>query len=518
MPTTFSFGPFQLEAEEQLLFRHGELVPLGRRAVGLLHVLVQNPGQVVSKDVLIDTAWSGLVVEESNLSVQIAALRRSMSVEKGADRWIETLARRGYRYIGPVVNKVDEAGELARTAPLALPDKPSIAVLPFDNLSDDPQQEYFAEGIVEDIIIALSRVRWLFVIARNSSLAYRDRAVDAKRIGVELGVRYILQGSVRKEEGRLRLSGQLIDAVSGVHLWADRFEGNLANVFDLQDRITESVVGAIGPRLEQAEIERVRLKPTDSLRAYDYYLRGLAGATLATKDGTRDALKFFYRAAELDPNYASAHAMAAWCYAWRQANGWMLDRAKETSEALRLARIATQIGRDDAVALARGGIVLAYTGGELEDAKAFLDAAIRLDPNQATAWHFGGWICVYLGEHERAIECQSRALRLSPFDPLRGNMFASIAYAHFFAGRFDASSAYARDAMREQPNFLAGFRVAAASNALTGRIGEAGAVMARLRAADPLHRISKLSDRIPLRRPEDRARLEEGLRLAGLPE
>jgi tetratricopeptide (TPR) repeat protein len=229
-------------------------------------------------------------------------------------------------------------------------------------------------------------------------------------------------------------------------------------------------------------------------------------------------LKSFYRATELDPNYASAHAMAAWCYAWRQANGWMLDREKETSEALRLARIATGIGRDDAVALARGGIVLAYTGAELEDARAFVDAAIRLDPNQAAAWHFAGWIRVYLGEHERAIECQSRALRLSPFDPLRGNMFASIAYAHFFARRYDAASAFARDAIREQPNFLAGFRVAAASSALTGRTEEAGAIVARLRDADPLHRISNLRDRIPLRRPEDCARLEEGLRLAGLPE
>jgi TolB-like protein len=445
MPTSYSFGSFRLDVDGQLLFRRGELLALGGRAVELLHVLLQNPGQVVSKDALMDAAWSGLAVEESNLSVQIAALRRSLSVEEGAERWIETLARRGYRYVGPAAIKVAEADGCAHVAPpLTLPDKPSIAVLPFQNLSDDPQQDYFAEGIVEDIITALSRVRWLFVIARNSSLAYKGRAVDAKRIGLELGVRYILQGSVRKEEGRLRSSGQLIDAVDGVHLWADRFEGELSNVFDLQDRITGSVVGAIGPKLEQAEIERMRLKPTDSLRAYDHYLRGLAGATLATKDGTSNALKSFYRATELDPNYASAHAMAAWCYSWRQANGWMLDRAKETDEALRLARIATGIGKDDAVAPARGGIVLAYTGAELEDAKAFVDTAIQLDPNQAAAWHFSGWICVYLGEHERAIECQSRALRLSPFDPLRGNMFASIAYAHFFAHRDELAAACAR--------------------------------------------------------------------------
>ena len=229
-------------------------------------------------------------------------------------------------------------------SPLALPDKPSIAVLPFLNLSDDAHQAYFADGVAEDIITALSRVRWLFVIARNSSFIYKGRAVDVRQAGRELGVRYILEGSVRKAGNRLRLSGQLVDAVTGMRLWADRFEGELADIFDLQDQVTASVVGAIGPKLEQAEIERVRLKPTDSLQAYDHYLRGLDGVTRATKDGTSDALQAFYRAIELDPNYASAYAMAAWCYAWRQANGWMLDRAKEVAEALRTRTPSNRVG------------------------------------------------------------------------------------------------------------------------------------------------------------------------------
>jgi len=515
MPRTYAFGPFRLDVEGDVLFRGTEPVAVGRRAVALLRVLVDRAGELVTKDALVEAAWSGLAVEDSNLSVQITALRRALSTEKGAERWIETLARRGYRYAGPAV--ATDAG-LDPTPRLALPDTPSIAVLPFQNLSDDPQQDYFADGVVEEIITALSRMRWLFVIARNSSFIYKGRAVDAKVAGRELGVRYILEGSVRKAGNRLRLSGQLIDATVGAHLWADRFEGELANIFDLQDHITASVVGAIGPKLELAEIDRVRLKPTESLQAYDHYLRGLSGANRATKDGTSQALEAFYRAIELDPNYASAHAMAAWCYAWRQANGWMLDHAKEVSEALRLARQATELGKDDAIALARGGIVLAYTGTELEDARGFIDRALELDPNLAAAWHFSGWVSVYLGEPERAIEHQSRALRLSPFDPLRGNMQAAAAYAHLFAGRYEEAVACARSAIRDQPHFLAGFRAAAASSALAGRLDDARAAMARLRAADPLHRISNLSDRIPLRRPQDRARLEEGLRLAGLPE
>src|SRR5262245_17632761 len=519
MSRTYVFGPFRLDVKGDVLFRGAAQVALGRRAVALLRVLVDRAGELVTKDALIETAWSGLAVEESNLSVQIATLRRALSAEQGAERWIETFARRGYRYVGPAVTTDTGVGRrMLTTSPLVLPDKPSIAVLPFQNLSDDPLQEYFADGVVDEIITALSRVRWLFVIARNSSFIYKGRAVDGKLVGQELGGRERLEGSVRKAGSRLRLSGQLIDAITGTHLWADRFEGELADIFELQDHITSSVVGAIGPKLEQAEIERVRLKPTDSLQAYDHYLRGLAGVTRASKDGTSEALEAFYRAIELDPNYASAYAMAAWCYAWRQANGWTLDRAKEVSEALRLARQATELGRDDAIALARGGIVLAYTGSELEDARGFIDRALELDSNLAAAWHFSGWVCVYFGDTERAIEHQSRALRLSPFDPLRGNMQAAAAYAHLFAGRYQEAVACARSAIRDQPHFLAGFRAAAASSALAGRLDDARAAMARLRAADSLHRISNLSDRIPLRRPQDRARLEEGLRLAGLPE
>jgi adenylate cyclase len=243
---------------------------------------------------------------------------------------------------------------------LALPDKPSIVVLPFQNMSGDPEQEYFADGIVEEIITALSRMRWLFVIARNSSFTFKGRAVDVKQVGRDLGVRYVLEGSVRKAANRVRITAQLIDATTGAHLWAERFDGGLEEIFDLQDQVTACVVGAISPKLEQAEIERTKRKPTESLAAYDFYLRGMASLHLWTKEATTEALRLFHRTAELDPDYASAYGMAARCYCLRKVNGWMTDPAQEITETKRLARRAAELGRDDAVALCTAGIGLAY--------------------------------------------------------------------------------------------------------------------------------------------------------------
>ena len=316
------------------------------------------------------------------------------------------------------------------------PDKPSIAVLPFENMSGDPEQEYFADGMVEEIITALSRMRWLFVIARNSSFTYKGRAVDVKQVGRELGVRYVLEGSVRKAANRVRITGQLIDASTGAHLWADRFDGGLEDIFDLQDQVTASVVGAIAPKLEQAEIERAKRKPTESLDAYDYYLRGMASFHQWTKEANNEALRLFYRAIELDPDFASAYGMAAWCYVWRKSNGWMTDRAQEIAEAARLARRAVELGKDDAVALAQGGHALAFVVGDLDGGAAFIDRALVLNPNLATAWLLSGWMRAYLGEPDVAIEHLARAMRLSPLDPILYQMQSGIAFAHFFAGRY----------------------------------------------------------------------------------
>src|SRR6516225_1882315 len=314
MGGTYLLGPFRLDAETDTLFRGGEPVSLGHRAVALLRVLVEQRGILVSKDALVEAAWAGLTVEESNLTVQIAALRRVLGEEPGGENWIETLPRRGYRFVGP--GSISDQGAVAAASQvnvgspsLTLPNQPSIAVLPFQNISGDPEQEYFADGMVEDIIGGLSRIGWLFVIARNSSFTYKGKTVDVKQVGRELGVRYVLEGSVRKAGARVRITGQLVDAMTGGHIWADRFDGVPEDVFDLQDRVTASVVGAIEPRLRRAEIERAGRKPTESLDAYDYFLRGMASLHhLFTRESLLEARRLYERATALDPNYASPYA------------------------------------------------------------------------------------------------------------------------------------------------------------------------------------------------------------------
>ena len=381
-----------------------------------------------------------------------------------------------------------------------------------------PEQEYFADGMVEDIITALSRFRSLFVIARNSSFTYKGRAVDVKQVGRELGVRYVLEGSVRKAANHVRITAQLVDAATGSHLWADHFDGALEDIFDLQDRVTASVVGAIAPKLEQAEIERARRKLTESLDAYDYYLRGTASFHKATMEANDAALRLFYRAIELDPDFASAHGMAAWCYAWRKMNGWETDRVRANTESARLARRAAALGTDDAVALCAGGFALGYITGDLDDGGAMTDQALVLNPNLATAWFLSGYLKALLGEHEMAMEHLKRAMRLSPLDPEVFVAHLGLAAAHLFAGRYDEASSWAEKASRDRPDAAAAARVAAASHALAGRLEQAQKAMARLRQIDPALRISNLRDVLTVRPSEVLARYVEGLRKAGLPE
>ena len=512
MAAIHQIGPFRLDAETGIVFRNAEPLALGQRAVALLRVLVERAGAPVSKAALMDAAWSGLAVEESNLTAQIAALRRVFREEPGGERWIETLPRRGYRFVGPVVatrNPPQEEGTEV---------KPSIAVLPFENLSGDPEQEYFADGMVEEIITALSRMRWLFVIARNSSFTYKGRAVDVKQVGRELGVRYVLEGSLRKAGNRVRIAGQLIDASTGAHLWADRFEGGLEDIFDLQDQVTASVVGTIGPKLEQAEIERAKRKPTESLDAYDHYLRALSGIHQGTRESTTEALRLLYGALNLDPEFSSAYGMAALCYDLRKWNGWVTNHAHEIAETERLARRAAASGKDDAVALCTGGFALAHVVGNLDDGAAYIHRALELNPNLATAWHFSGWVAAYCGEPEVAIEHVSRAMRLSPLDPFSFLAQGAIAFGHFVAARYDDAASWAQKAVREQPDFTPMVRLLASSCAMAGRLDEAQRAMARVRQLDSTFRISDIKGTTPLRRPEDLARYVEGLRRAGLPE
>jgi TolB-like protein len=411
----------------------------------------------------------------------------------------------------------NQIGTLKRPA-LTLPEKPSIAVLPFQNMSGEVDQEYFADGIVEEIITALSRFRHLFVIARNSSFTYKGRAVDVKQIGRELGVRYVLEGGVRRAGDRVRITGQLIDATNGAHLWADRLEGTLQDIFDLQDQVTAHVVGAIAPRLEQAEIERAQRKPTGSLDAYDYYLRGVAAVHRWTREGNEEAISMFARAVALDLGFGSAYGMAARCYSQRKVCGWITDRGREIAEAEKMARRAAELGRDDAVALTGAGIALGYVVGDLDTGIALIERALQLNPNLAWAWLFAGWLKVWLGEPEIALEHLARAMRLSPHDPQFFNMQAACASAHFFAGRYSEGSQWAEMAMRDNPHHLMAASTAAASHALAGRLSEAQRALARLREIDPALRVSNLDAFVPLRRPEDLARLAEGLRKAGLPE
>jgi tetratricopeptide (TPR) repeat protein len=328
---------------------------------------------------------------------------------------------------------------------------------------------------------------------------------------------------------QVRITGQLVDALSGAHLWAERFHGSLEGIFDLQDQVTASVVGAITSKLEQAEIERAKRKPTASLDAYDYFLRGMASfyrpwhATETEQgDGGRtamdEALSLFRKAIARDPDFAVAYGMAAFCYCWRKANGLIVDRPKETAEAAALARRGAELGPDDAVALSRSGHTLAFVVGDLDPAVTFVDRALVLNPNLAVAWYASGWVRVYCGEPETAIAHFARAMRLSPLDPQLVAMQAGTAFAHMLAGRYDEASAWANKAVWAHTNFLTPLRIAAASHALAGRMEEARNTMARLREFDSAWRIATVKVWAPLRRPEDLARLEEGLRLAGLPE
>ena len=396
--------------------------------------------------------------------------------------------------------------------------KPSIAVLPFANLSNDPEQDYFADGMADEIISALSRIHWLVVIARNSSFTYKGRAVDVKQVGRDLDVRYVLEGSVRKAGNRVRIGGQLIDTETGAAIWADRIEGELQDIFELQDKVTAKVVGAIAPKLEQAEIERSKRKPTGSLDAYDYYLRGLADSHKWTREGNTQALAYFYRAIELDPEFASAFGMAARCYSQRKAGGWVSDRPFEIAEVRRLARRSVELGPDDPVALSTAGIALAFVAGELEAGDKLIEEGLEFNPNLASAWLFSGWVKAWSGDAEAAISRITHAHQLSPHDPEMPIMRRAIAFAHFIAGRYEEAISAANVLAKTSQYSTYAMASVAASAALLGRQEEAERAVSQIRESDPTWRLANLRERFPIKHDEDFARLVEGLRKAGLPE
>jgi adenylate cyclase len=401
---------------------------------------------------------------------------------------------------------------------LALPDKPSIAVLPFQNMSGDPEQEYFADGMVEEIITALSRIRWLFVIARNSTFTYKGRAVDVKQVSRELGVRYILEGSVRKGGNRVRITAQLIDATNGAHLWADRFDGLLEDVFELQDKVAISVAGVIEPTLRQSEIERAWRKRPDSLDAYDLYLRALPFAFASMPQDADKALGFLERAIEREPDYAAAHAMIAYCHEVRYLRAGLREETKIA--ALRHARIAIATGGDDAAALATSAFVIAVIARDYKTAVNLLDRSFALSNSSAWVFSLSSIIRAWMGDSTTAVKQAEQAIRLSPFDPLIWMPYVGLAYAHFAASRFDETAAAASRVIQSNPGFSVPYILQVGALVSLGRTDDARAVVHRLVEVQPdiTYGTAVATSAARYANPENRSALENALRKAGLPE
>jgi TolB-like protein len=403
-------------------------------------------------------------------------------------------------------------------APLALPDKPSVAVLPFQNMSGDVEQEYFVDGLVEDITTALSRISAFFVVARNSSFTYKGRTVDVRQIGRELGVRYVLEGSVRKSGGRLRITGQLVDTTTGNHIWADRYEGALEDVFDLQDRITSSVVAVIEPKVRQAEITRAQAKSTENLTAYDLYLRAFAVMADLEEDSISQALAMLTRAVAIDPRFSTAYGQIASCHELRLDRGWgsVADVKKRGLEA---AKLAVETGRDDPRALAFGAKGIARFGGKIEEALAHIDRALALGPDSVHVRRQSGWTCIVAGEHERSIEHFKRAMQLDPMDPFEYSNYLGMAFSHFYTGRYEEAVVWLDKALVERPNHADACWLRIATLAMAGRpFGKIQEAIGRLHMVEPGVSITEYMQRGAHFRQVDLELYAKALRLAGLPE
>jgi adenylate cyclase len=435
-----------------------------------------------------------------------AAGKLDLAFEDIGEQQLKNIARpvRAYRAVTAARPAMQQVG-----SDLPFPDKPSIAVLPFANMSGDPEQEYFADGMVEEIITALSRIRWLFVIARNSTFTYKGQAVDVKRVGRELGVRYVLEGSVRKAGGRVRITAQLIDTLSGAHLWADRFDGSLEDVFELQDKVANSVAGVIEPTLQAAEIRLSSARPTSDLTAYDFYLRALPHVFSQEWDGYALGLDLLGRAIERDPHYGSALAHAAYCHVGLYDNGWTDDRETNRRTSIELARRSLRSGPDDPEVLAIAAFVLGRSGEDIDAAVGLIDRCLALNPSFARGWHWSGVLRNFSGHPDLALEHFDMSLRLSPRDRL-GFHLTPIGAALFFMRRFDQAATKLLASLEQIPTFAVTYRFLASCYAHMGRLDEARAIVERLRAITPV----VLPTVIPYRNPEHRELFLSGLRLA----
>jgi TolB-like protein len=426
-----------------------------------------------------------------------------VSFEDMGEQELKNIARRVRVYRV----RCDGAAE-KKVSALALPDKPSIAVLPFQNMSGDPEQEYFADGMVEEIITALSRIRWLFVIARNSSFTYKGRAVDVKRVGRELGVRYVLEGSIRKGGSRLRISGQLIDAINGAHLWADHFDGLLEDVFELQDNVATSVAGVIEPTVQAAEIRRSIQRPTADVTTYDLFLRARADAQSWEESRVLRALDLLGQALKRDPYYASALALSANCHLNLHLNGWSEDMERARQQSINLARRALRIAGDDPYVLCEVALVIGYIERDINPAFVLIDRSVELNPSFAIGWMRSGWLRLWAGQVDLGIEHFEKSLRLNPLR--RAPPAFGIAVGHFFAGHLERAAAMLRLSLQENPTWPPCYRFLASCCAHLGRLDEAQAIVKRLRDVTPLVIPSAEHWRIP----EQREFFLEGLRLA----
>ncbi len=482
-----------------------EPVALGSRALDLLRLLAERQGELLSKDLIMEMVWPGVAVEESNLSVQISALRRILDQGRSQGSCIQTIPNRGYRFVAPVSRSGLEA---PHQPALPLPDKPSIAVVPFQNLSGDPDQEYFVDGMVEEITTALCRIRWLFVIARNSSFTYKGQAVDVRQVGRELGVRYVLEGSVRRAGSRVRIAAQLIDGITGAHLWADRFDDSLGDVFALQDRVASSVAGVIEPTLQAAETARRADYPTTDLTAYDLYLRAYA---MVWSSAVRipEALDLMEQAIARDQKYGTALAFAALCCHRLVIDGRSDDPPVDRLKGIDFARRALDIGGDDPEILAYAALVLASFGEDIGAMTALVDRALALNPNYARGWGISALLRLWADQPDLAVEHVNTALRLSPIAKV-SPVFLILGAAHFFRRRFDAALPELLRGIQDDPGFPIGYRLLASCYAHLGRLDDAREIVRRLRPITPV----VISDAGIPRNPEHRELLLSGLRLA----
>jgi adenylate cyclase len=508
-----AFGDVRFDTRTGELQRNGSMARLTPKAAAVLAALLERAPELVTKEELFARVWDGKAVGDEALTSCIQELRRALDDDARQPRYIETRHRRGYRLIVPL----GAASEAPASNVPAPPGKPSLAVLPFDNLSGDRDQDYFADGIVEDMTTALSRIGAFFVVARGSSFTFKGRNVPAQEVGRQLGVRYIVEGSVRRAGQKLRLTVQLIDAESGHHLWADNFDGEMADVFDLQDRIVGRIVGAISPSVRAAEIARARLKRPESLQAYDYLLRAQPGFQSIVDPGHAEALKLFHKALELEPAYALAMAQAAWGHAQRFNRLMSADVAGDRRHAIELANAAIALAPDDPSVLVAAGQALLMAGLDgYTDRSAFLfRKVLELDPNSAPGWRRMGGLHVHRLEPAEAIEAFERALRLSPLDPMSFYARFGIGDAHLIVGRLEEALRFYQQALSERPRDHLLQRKVCALLAITGETEQARR-MAREILAEYPHLTLALMASVSRPTPQ-REIIFKGLRLAGFP-